>query len=94
MQVLTGAMDFVLSPGRTLYTGNRPVTIRYSTGTTTTQIEKKLDAHRGYSFDDLANVSMDEGTLYIVYPSIVTERYPYSDALIGMPILPGMHITS
>ncbi len=94
MHVLTGAMDFILSPGRTLYTGNRAVTIRYSTGTTTTQIEKRLEPHRGYSFADLANVSLDSGTLYIIYPSIVSEQYIYSDALRGMPILPGMRITS
>lgn len=94
MVVLTGAQDFTLSPGRTLYTGNQAVTIRYSTGTTGAQIEKKLEAHRGYSFAELANVSLDSGTLYIVYPSIVSERYTYSPALIGMPILPGMHLTS
>jgi hypothetical protein len=94
MHVLTGAMDFVLSPGRTLYTGNRAVTIRYATGTDTIQIEKILEPHRGYSFADLTNVSLDSGTLYIVYPSIVSEQYTYSDALRGMPILPGMRITS
>jgi hypothetical protein len=59
MHVLTGAMDFTLSPGRTLYTGKRAVTIRYSTGTNTTQIEKRLEAHRGYSFAELTNVSLD-----------------------------------
>jgi hypothetical protein len=57
-------------------------------------IELELAAHRGYSFGELANVSLDSGTLYIVYPSIVSERYSYSPDIIGMPILPGMHITS
>jgi hypothetical protein len=94
MVVLTGAQDFILSPGRTLYTGNQAVTIRYSTGTSTTRIDKKLEAHRGYSFADIANVSLDSGTLYIIYPSIVSERYMYSPVLIGMPILPGMQLTS
>lgn len=45
MVVITGALDFTLSPGRTLYTGNRPVTISYTTGTTA-PIEKKLEAHK------------------------------------------------
>lgn len=94
MIVLTGSQDFTLSPGRTLYTGNRAVTIRYTTGTTQTQTELRLEPHRGYSFAELANVSLDSGTLYIVYPSIVSERYTYSPDLIGMPILPGMHLTS
>ncbi len=94
MVVLTGSQDFTLSPGRTLYTGNRAVTIRYTTGATQAQTELRLESHRGYSFAELANVSLDSGTLYIIYPSIVSERYVYSPALIGMPILPGMHITS
>jgi hypothetical protein len=53
-----------------------------------------LPPHTQYSLDDIANVSFAEGTLYILYPSIVSERYAFSDELIGMPIVPGMHIVS
>lgn len=92
MEVLTGPMEFILSPWRTLYTGDEAVTILYWTWTAEPTIEKRIPAHRGFAIPDIANVSFDRWTLYIVYPSIVPERYTYSDDLIGMPILPGMAV--
>ena len=87
-------MEFVLSPGRTLYTGDSAVTIFYGTGTAEPTIEKRIPPYTGYSISDIANVSLDRGLLYIVYPSIISEQYEYSDKLIGMPILPGMRIST
>ncbi len=94
MQILTGSLDFILSPWRVLYTGAKSVKISYGTWTDQPHIQKVLSPHRGYSFDDVANVSFDDGTLYIIYPSIVSESYSFSDDMIDMPILPGMRISS
>ena len=94
MEVLTGSLEFILSPGRTLYTGDEAVTILYGTGVSEPTIEKRIAPHSGFAIPDIANVSFERGTLYIIYPSIVPQRYTYSDDLLGMPILPGMAIST
>jgi hypothetical protein len=45
MTILTGAVNFTLSPGRTLYTGNNSAIIRYHTGTNS-DTPLVLEAHR------------------------------------------------
>ena len=87
-------MEFVLSPGRILYAGKSAVTILYGTGSAEPTIEKRIPPYTGYTIPDIANVTLDRGILYIMYPSIIPERYEYSDRLIGMPIVPGMRIST
>lgn len=87
-------MEFILSPGRRLYTGNRDIKILYGTGIAETTQEKILEPHTGYAFRDLTNIKFEKGTLYIIYPSLITEQYEFTDSLLGMPILPGMKIAS
>lgn len=53
-------MEFILSPGRRLYTGDRDIKILYSTGTAVPSIEKTLQPHTGYAFSDLTNIQFNK----------------------------------
>lgn len=58
MEILTGAMDFVVTPGRVLYAGDRSTTIFYSTGTDIPYVRKTLAPAEQISFSETTNVSL------------------------------------
>ncbi len=56
--ILTGSLDFNLSPGRTLYTGKNPLSIHYASATSSGNIS--LAPYSGYRFTETTKISQRE----------------------------------
>ncbi len=91
--ILTWSTQFTLSPGKILYTGKEKTKILYHTGTSADAFVV-LDPYTGYTFSELVSITLQSGKLYTITAPFAEETYTYSNDMIGMPILPGMKITS
>jgi hypothetical protein len=69
------------------------VSIDYLSGTTE-RIPLTLAPHTAYRFDVPREIRIQSGPLYVVTQSLAEESYTYDPAMLGMPILPGMQVTS
>ena len=56
--ILTGALDFSVSPGRTLYTGKKALNITYNSTTSSGKIS--LSPYSGYRFTETTKISQTE----------------------------------
>jgi hypothetical protein len=56
--ILTGAVDFSVSPGRTLYTGKKALNITYTSTTSSGKIA--LAPYSGYRFTETTKISQSE----------------------------------
>ena len=89
--IYTGALSLSVSPGRTLYTGAKKVSITYKNKSYPNGQTFTLDPYTGYQFNEVSEVATDNGKLYLIGGEDGS-RIVYNDDLIGLPILPGMHI--
>lgn len=92
VSLVRSGVPFSLSAGRPLYTGNTAPTLSYSSSTgalTSLSLEK----FRKYVFKETLSGSLSSGKAYILTPSL-SEKLPYSDDMIGMPLLGDTKIIS
>ena len=89
MTTLSAGKKFTLTPGRPLFTGISQAHLTYSTLTDSGGVDIILKPHTRYTFDESLSGSILSGRIYF-FDTLSTEKTPYSDDLIGMPILDGM----
>jgi hypothetical protein len=89
---LTGAVDFTLSPWRTLYTGNDKIRINYNGSSQSWSLV--LEPYSGYRFNEVVRIAQESWISYILWDNTSSVYYEYSDTMIGMPLLPWVKISS
>lgn len=87
---LKSGIQFSLTAGRPLYTGNLPVSLTYKLSS---GITKSLDMkkYQKYVFSEDISAAIVSGKAYILTQNN-SDRLTYSDDFIGMPLLVGSHI--
>ncbi len=86
---LAAGKNFLLTPGRSLYTGLLPARLNYSTLSAPGGQEILLKPHTRYTFDESLSGSLMSGRIYF-FDTLSSTKTLYTDALIGMPLLSGM----
>lgn len=87
VSTIVRAAPFRLSSGRPLYTGNRAARLDVILEGTRESRTYELEPFQKYTFSDALSGALSSGRAYVLTPS-GTEKLPFSEDMIGMPLLP------